>query len=269
MARAIAAGWPDRRRLHYGVASLLCLLTLPLPGCDDAAPSSGSVLEAPTPGPEQPGTFLDSPSGEPPKPLIPSYVSIEILTAPDKGAVLAAATKAFGPSAEGVSGAGPQDPVVIVGALDPSRFTRDSVVALRASGARGNLLFWYPLAVARDRLTSGGTAGLWRGVLAVRDAVPGAGELGGTPRVHGFAVSAVDRPLVGDWPKPSLTGTHAGFRGPDGQAVVFLKSSVDVSSPAFEADLERLNSVRNQGGAVWVVLALPLSEPHVPTRFTP
>jgi hypothetical protein len=269
MAWASAAGWVHRRPLRQRVASLLCLLSLVLPACDDAESRSRSALEAPTSGPEQPGTFLDSPSGEPPKPLLPTYVSIEILTAPDRGAVLAAATSAFGANAEGVSHGGPQDPVVMVGALDASRLTREAVSSLRAAGARGNLLFWYPLAVARDRLTHGGTAGLWRGVLAVRDAVPGAGELGGTPRVHGFAVTAVDRALVGDWPKPTSAGTHAGFRGPDGQLVVFLKSSVDVSSPVFEADLERLNAVRNQGGTVWVVLALPLSEPHVPTRFAP
>jgi hypothetical protein len=248
---------------------LLSLVIAPLVSCDDAEERPRSIASAPTPGPEVPGSFLDSPSGEPPKPLVPSYVSIEILTAPDKDAVLAAATAAFGSNAEGVTGGGTQDPMVVVGALDAGRLTRDAVASLRAAGARGNLLFWYPLAVARDRLTSGGTAGLWRGVLAVRDAVPGAGELGGTPRVHGFAVSAIDRPLVGDWPKSTQTGTHAGFRGPDRQPVVFLKSNTDVSSPAFEADLERLNSVRNQGGAVWVVLALPLSEPHVPTRFTP
>lgn len=263
----MAAEWASRPSWRRVLLALWCAALLPLPGCDDAESVGRAVLDEPKTGPEEYGKFLDSPSGEPPKPLVPTYVSIEVLTASDPVAVLAAATTAFGAGAHRVTAGGPRDPVVTVDVGDASRLKREAVVALRAAGARGNLLFWYPLAVARDRLTAGGTAGLWRGVLAVRDAVPGAGELGGTPRVHAFAVSAVDRPLVGDWPKPSLAGDHAGFRGPDGQPVVFLTTAVAVASAVFEGDLERLNAVRNQGGAVWVVLALPLNEPHVPTRF--
>jgi hypothetical protein len=242
---------------------------MPLLGCSDAEKVGRAVLDEPAPGPEVKTTFLNSPAGEPAKPLVPTYVSIEILTAPDRAAVIAAATTAFGANAHSIADAEPKGPVVLVSVGDATRLKRDAVAALRASGARGNLLFWYPISVVRDRLIDGGTRGLWDGVLAVRNAVPGIGELGGTPRAHAFAVSTVDRPLVGDWPKPTAAGEHAGFRGPDGQQVVFLTTEVVIGSPGFEADLERLNAVRNQGGTVWVVLALPLSEPHVPTRFAP
>ena len=242
-------------------------------GCKSEGGSTASgPAEGASDGPEQIGSFLDSPSGGPPTPLVPEFVTIDLATATDMTAAVQVAGKLFGAAAVARGTDSPPRPLpecrVRVGG--PAALSREAVSALLKSGARGDLVFWYPLAIVRDRLGEGGTAGLWRGVLTVRDAVPGFGELGGTPVLRSFAVAARDARLVDEAvlrASDTPATPAAFFAGPGGTPVAYFGGDHGLNSPGFEARVERLNNVRNQGAAVWVLIALPLAQPHVLPRF--
>jgi hypothetical protein len=88
--------------------------------------------------------------------------------------------------------------------------------------------------------------------------------------LHAIAVAAADRglvnlPTVGPAEAPGAPASV--FVGPNGVPVVYLRTRDSLTSPGFEALLEQLNAVRNQGGKLWVLIGLPIAQPHVPTRF--
>ncbi len=236
-----------------------------------ASCSSVESTAAPS-GPEQVGTFLNGPAGQPPAPLVPEFVSLHVVGAEDAVRVEAAA-RALVPAGRVTTGLPDKAPLIPLLRVDVGgapALERRMVTSLVEAGARGSLLFWYPLAEVRDRLGDGGTAGLWRGIIAVRDAVPGAGELGGTPLLHAIAVAATDKGLVSlETVGPAdMPGADPGlFKGPGGTPVVYIRTTGGVTTPAFEALIENLNAVRNQGGRLWVIVGLPLAQPHIPPRF--
>lgn len=215
--------------------------------------------DPPAAAPEAPvtaGHFLETPSGQPPVPLAAQGLQVAISAAADPAAVRAAAERRFG-AGHVFAGAQPGQLVV-----RDAEVSRDALEALVAAGARGALLLWYPLRTVRQRLYEGGSAGLWRGILATRDlltrgdaapAPSGAddGLFGGTPRLHGFAVSTVDRPLLGDW-TPRATRRHedapAILRAPGDEPVDLHTVADRLEGPDFEAAIERLVRVTNQGG---------------------
>ncbi|MFT5430699.1 MAG: hypothetical protein ACI9OJ_001375 [Myxococcota bacterium] len=74
---------------------------------------------------------------------------------------------------------------------------RQDALALRTVGGRGNLVLWFPVMTMRQRLTDGGTTGMWRGITRLRDQLAGEGpKVGGTPVFLLAAIGARDVPLL-------------------------------------------------------------------------
>ncbi len=222
--------------------------------------------------PEAPGRFLETPAGTPPAPLPAQAVQLHVTTSAAPAASLDAARAVFGP--ERVK-ATPGGFLAAPASLDP-----DSLARVAATGARGNVVFWYPLRTVRDRLYGGGTAGLWSGILAARDGLAppkGAVRFGGTPRLLGFAVSTVDRPLLAESGGAGLGEPATRVRrheeapleltGPNGQAVDLVLVGDRLEGAPFERAIESLTRVGNQGGQVWVGVVRALAEPHVHAKF--
>ena len=180
----------------------------------------------------------------------------------------------------------------------PAAIRREQLLALRAAKGRGSLVYWYPVMEVRQRLIDGGLAGLWHGILRVRDDVPGTGRLlGGTPRLWMAAVAAIDLPALGKplspafksaltedvflgptanrplraellralkAPPPPVAATLPAawrdyFRAPDGTRLAYLvPARHNVMDGALDPVVEALAGLVKQGGVAWVLIELPL-----------
>lgn len=175
---------------------------------------------------------------------------------------------------------------------------------IQPHGGRGMVSLWYPLPEVRERLQDG-AAGLWRGITAMRDSLADPKQtFGGTP-VFLWAVvrrqdaellddslsSSFFNPLSVDAYLPVPSSHRAGllelfpsvpkspseenlpaewrdvFTGPTGQQMAWLRPKrSSVSERTFSDAIEALVPIQRQGATVWIVIGLPLAQPHIPAR---
>ena len=175
---------------------------------------------------------------------------------------------------------------------------------IHGAGARGTVDLWFPLEVIRARLQDG-AAGLWRGLLSTRDALSAPEtRFGGTPTFVWAVVGTADQALLDSEDlapfshrislsvyAPDASSERAGlvellpdapsrptlaqfppawtarFIDPDGQPAVWLKpKSRSVAARSFSDAVESLVPLTRQGATVWIVIGLPIAQPHLPAK---
>ena len=234
-------------------------LVLASAGCKD--PSTSPAAGAPAaPQVEEQGSFLNEPAGVPPDVLTPERVQIRIVAATDRDKVRVALKQLSGGKAGTIVEVGSELRMEIGGLKDAHQ---DELVALRNSGARGNLVLWYPLKTIRKRLLDG-RAGVWRGIVRARNTMPTRDgiRLGGTPVFLAGVLPKVDAALLGSGPPPGFTRV-----ADEGEHTVLTPRSPSVMDGGFDEAVEALTPIMKQGGDVWLLIALPLAEEHKPERF--